>query len=335
MDWLLEAAKQKNAADWLWELDPTATGWNKGNALTQANCALLAYANDTTIKSNLSARQFSHITFCTGKVHRADTQAFVGVRENEIVIAFRGTEPTNGTDFATDFNARLIPFEERFPFPGWGSIHQGWGDGVTAVWQQIIEAVNNANLLNPHQKPRIWLTGHSLGGALAVVMAAVLASVSQHAVAGVYTYGQPRVGDPSFVTSYQNKLGNITFRHVNDRDIVPHVPPRELSMAEALPLSPSLAGLADLLTILKTRNDQIMRYEHTGQLHLLLPEGGVSILGRDEIEREPAFLKQRPSADLFLLELGELLFSAGIGVKDHMMVNLVTLDGYIDRIARL
>src|SRR5690606_37727833 len=75
------------------------------------------------------------------------------------------------------------------------------------------------------------LTGHSLGGALAVLATAVLKIGLRMPVAGVYTYGQPRVGDAEFCRVYDQVLKDITFRYVNDADVVPHLPPEQLPRA--------------------------------------------------------------------------------------------------------
>jgi hypothetical protein len=72
-------------------------------------------------------------------------------------------------------------------------------------------------------KKRLWVTGHSLGGALAKLWA-LWAVARGHEVAGVYTFGQPRVGDASFATLYNSVLRDRSFRVVHADDIVPRVP---------------------------------------------------------------------------------------------------------------
>ena len=65
----------------------------------------------------------------------------------------------------------------------------------------------------------LWITGHSLGGAMATLASVRLASEG-YKVRAVYTYGSPRVGDRFFRDSY--RLAN--YRFVNDNDLVPHLP---------------------------------------------------------------------------------------------------------------
>jgi len=47
-------------------------------------------------------------------------------------------------------------------------------------------------------------------------------------VAGLYTFGSPRVGDCAFVQYVEQSLGTKSLRFVNDQDLVTRVAPREL-----------------------------------------------------------------------------------------------------------
>ena len=73
-------------------------------------------------------------------------------------------------------------------------------------------------------------------------------SQKKNPVTAVYTYGQPRVGDPQFSAAYDAALKNATFRYVNDLDIVPHLPPARLPATPTLSVPPSafdfLQGIA-------------------------------------------------------------------------------------------
>jgi hypothetical protein len=82
-----------------------------------------------------------------------------------------------------------------------------------------------------HPMKALYITGHSLGGALAVLAAALIHSDStlaplRGALRGVYTFGQPMVGDANFAKEFQPRFGDMLFRHVYRRDVVPHLPPR-------------------------------------------------------------------------------------------------------------
>jgi predicted lipase len=77
-------------------------------------------------------------------------------------------------------------------------------------------------LLQIYRNADIILTGHSLGGALAVMAAADLQSIFGK-VKQLYTFGQPRVGNAAFANYMTNFIPN-TFRVIDYGDQVPHVP---------------------------------------------------------------------------------------------------------------
>ena len=77
----------------------------------------------------------------------------------------------------------------------------------------------------------IWITGHSLGGALATVMAAELLrqieAGASYGLRGVYTYGSPRVGNKAFQEQFDSAAKSAGVRVVrfrNGNDAVTHIP---------------------------------------------------------------------------------------------------------------
>ena len=42
---------------------------------------------------------------------------------------------------------------------------------------------------------------------------------------GVYTFGQPAVGNADFADEWAPQLGQLLHRHIYARDVVPHLPP--------------------------------------------------------------------------------------------------------------
>ena len=121
MDPMLLLFGQRPRKDWRWTLKPAERAWSRDNALALANCSLLAYNDEDDIIKELNARQFETVIPCHSDHHSADTQAYVAVRSDAMIVAFRGTEPTNLRDFLTDFDAGQIPFETKFQFSGWGA----------------------------------------------------------------------------------------------------------------------------------------------------------------------------------------------------------------------
>ncbi len=127
------------------------------------------------------------------------------------VLAFRGTAQLE--DWLTDGQARQV---QNAAYPG--KVHSGFADAMDVIWPGVKE-------LLPIGRP-VFVTGHSLGGALAT-LAAVRLLDSGCDVRAVYTFGSPRVGDLDFYDGYHP----VTYRFVNNDDIVPHVPMETLLLA--------------------------------------------------------------------------------------------------------
>jgi lipase (class 3) len=129
------------------------------------------------------------------------------------IVAFSGTDPLKIEDWITDFNA---PESTQ-------NLHRGFQDAVETVWPDIKLAIKN----RPPSEQALFFTGHSLGGALAIIAAEfamrdpeVLATAT-----AVYTFGSPRTGGMQFFNDYTPRLGDSTFRLVHGNDVVATVPP--------------------------------------------------------------------------------------------------------------
>jgi triacylglycerol lipase len=149
------------------------------------------------------------------------TQALVASNAETIIIAFRGTEPTDFNDIAADLKAAQIDWLG-------GKVHTGFLGAIDEVDKLVIGSV--AEQRNNEQT--VWVTGHSLGGALAVLCATDLKE-NDIDVNGVYTFGQPRLGNHVFCELYNKMLGTKTFRFANVDDIVPDLPPKSLKLGDA------------------------------------------------------------------------------------------------------
>jgi triacylglycerol lipase len=185
------------------------------HAYWMAQFASLAYGSARDLEKSellalhgLTVRAFDH----------GSTQAFLFTGTDRCIVAFRGTEKLLD-DWLADLDARQDPAP-------WGlsenvKVHAGFHRALEAVWADLFGALDAV-------RSPIWFTGHSLGGALAILAAYRLhhcESASGHTVAGVYTFGQPRVGNESLATLCSAELAQRIFRYVNASDIVPLVPP--------------------------------------------------------------------------------------------------------------
>ena len=212
-----------------------------------------------------------------------DTQAFLARRETQddddrgmLVLAFRGTEKSL-QDWKTDLRAKLVPARDELK-PG--LIHQGFQASYYAVEAQI-----EAELARFPGEP-LYLTGHSLGGALAVVATRFL---DQGSLAACYTFGSPRVGDLSLAKEFRTPI----YRMVNAADAVPRLPFGEgyalcMRMVRRacffLPFIPVLRRVYDYM-------DRIAGYTHYGdERYLTVAEPGMNDTYPDlEVIPNPGF----------------------------------------------
>lgn len=165
-----------------------------------------AYRNKQQAEGDTTALGLARFHWFTKK----STQAFTATNADHLYVAFRGTEATNPIDWIK--NAEFKPLVGELG----GKVHSGFNSGVEEVWGELLAVIAAAG------KPVI-LTGHSLGGALATLAAARVHEAG-HPVAGVYTYGQPRVGHGDFRSAFESRLGDVTYRHINHIDLVTRVP---------------------------------------------------------------------------------------------------------------
>ncbi len=150
----------------------------------------------------------------------------------EAVLAFRGTEFANGhyVDLLTDAAIDPVQYKNERNL----RVHGGFFLNALAIWPKILRGIE-AKLA---QIDRLYVTGHSLGGALATLWVAELfleeESNEHHALyeqlrqrySGLYTFGQPMVGDLHFASRCEELFGKSTFRHVYKADLVPQLPPK-------------------------------------------------------------------------------------------------------------
>jgi pimeloyl-ACP methyl ester carboxylesterase len=136
------------------------------------------------------------------------TQAFAALSPGGAVfLVFRGTQPDDPTDIGTDADLILSPWRT---LPEGVSVHSGFAKALDSVWDQI------APWLAAHNGAKLWITGHSLGAALATLAAALCPQ------AMLVTFGSPRVGNLTFAQSFEEQQVR---RFVNCSDIVTMIPP--------------------------------------------------------------------------------------------------------------
>ena len=183
-------------------------------------------------------------------------QAAVMHNDDVVVVCFRGSEsPTNYNGFRDWFGTNLT-FQLRNTPTSWGRgvrVHRGFYVTLNALYQSLRRHVRRLR-----RGRRIFLTGHSTGGALATLCAYRFQRVGGINVEGVYTFGAPRIGNNAFAQTYAPLLGQRTFRWVNHFDLGAQVP--DISAPPTI-----TAGIVP-----------IEPYVHVGRLNYIQGNGRVS-----------------------------------------------------------
>ena len=215
MSFLVELARGAYPDNALEKFTSSSSQFGLDNARAMMWLSQLAYetAHRDKVKSILDAWQLTMPAFvandpATGLPPKSAC-VVVAAGRGATFVTFAGSDPLKFEDWITDFNAVQSP----------DNLHSGFEDAVETVWP-VIQAVIAKR---PAPAEPLFFTGHSLGGALAVLAAARAAHEPNVRTTVVYTFGSPRTGGSAFFNNYP--LGGSTFRLIDGTDIVPTVPP--------------------------------------------------------------------------------------------------------------
>lgn len=168
---------------------------------------------------NLADYSGQAYTAATVSDAKTNAQALVTFNaDGDLIVAFKGSSAPR--DFMQDAKFMMRPLGQGVAGLA-ARIHAGFLEDFTAIVDATVQAVKSG--LAMHGLARVLVTGHSLGGALAILGALELHRQNLP-VSAVYTFGQPRVGDGGFRTHYDMALRPVTYRVVNQNDIVPRTP---------------------------------------------------------------------------------------------------------------
>ena len=198
---------------------PDPEKYHRGLAMWTAICAAAAYSNSQEAASLLGIAGFTDT-----KSFKSDgTEAIVAYHANEgdpfSILAFRGTQ--EACDWRTNFNFRRVRAET---ICDGCRVHRGFSRALDAVWRDhdgklgIRTAILDSQRDGPHP---IYMTGHSLGGALAILASYRLDDETGVRPTTVYTIGSPRVGNSRLAACDAAPI----YRVVNHDDWVPRLPP--------------------------------------------------------------------------------------------------------------
>lgn len=154
--------------------------------------------------------------------------------------------------------------DAKFLRRGWKP--EGCSTTLGEVMDGFVDMEASIRYRIPEEVKSIAIVGHSLGSALAVLIAMQMTSANGPMTpSAVYLFACPNVGDAEFAHIYNRVLGDITFRIVIPQDIVPHLPPR------------------------------ILGYENVGQNIIIFPDSTVkaSLINYHEMTTYLAMLKEQ------------------------------------------
>lgn len=198
-------------------VNPYKTSLDAGNAYWMARLAKAVYTKkadgwpDTDkIQQDLQQEDPHFIRVTPANLN--SSQGILVEHKNYFAIAFRGTDELK--DWLDNF--KLLP--EKILF---GEFHRGFWQATNDVWKLIEDY---KFLKNTHKKP-LFLTGHSLGGAMATIAAARLIQ-EDHPFISCYTFGQPRTMMAETARIFNMEAKFRFFRFQNSNDIVTRIPAR-------------------------------------------------------------------------------------------------------------
>lgn len=147
------------------------------------------------------------------------TRGIVAQGRGATIVSFAGTDPMAFANWITNLNVGARPRD----------LHRGFEAAIEAVWGDLVAALKSCDAAQP-----LFVAGHSLGGALAIIAAERLQREAGIVATAIYTFGAPRAGSRSFAHDYiASGLGPRTFRLVHGLDIVPSLPPSAMGFHHA------------------------------------------------------------------------------------------------------
>ena len=137
---------------------------------------------------------------------------YIVINDESTVICFRGTDFTEVADWIANLDRSSTDVRN-------GRIHRGFYNAYISLKPQV------ESVLADHPTEHLWITGHSLGGALALVCAFDFMEYERRNFDGIITFGQPKVARRDLADYLDNELAGRYARVVNGSDLVSRIPP--------------------------------------------------------------------------------------------------------------
>ena len=266
-----------------------------GNARAMMWLCQLSYetAHRSKIDTILSRWQLTKIDVLerglTSSLRMSQTCGVIAATGNATIVVFAGTDPASAEDWIKDFTLGRPT----------GDIHAGFDAAAAAVQDRVRKAAADGTTAGR----KLFIAGHSLGGAIAVATALRMIEDPQSNTreAEVYCFGAPRALRPSMTGRY-GSLMSTTYRLVHGNDVVACVPPSTLDFVHVgRPLLCPHGGLFDEAKLPQSFDD-------VPQFNAQVADGLLQFV------RDPLDVPFRPRPGL----IGLLFAALPPGVRDHV-----------------
>jgi triacylglycerol lipase len=225
-DYVVQAATAPKAFD---GFDAAATTRTWKHAYLLSLLSWIAYTSESSVEGHastwgltLSKPMIDETTWFfadPGTVAATgSTQACVLHNSNAVIVAFRGSTTENWAQDWIDNDLDFFPI----PKPTWGLttiLHHGFHEAMSVAYGDVLARIQ------PLMSGRkLWITGHSLGGAVALLTAFRLEHETTINVQGVHVFGAPSVGNGTWAGIFADKVSNV-HRWNLEQDPVPFLLP--------------------------------------------------------------------------------------------------------------
>ncbi len=178
-------------------------------AITLAEMSKLAYTNPHNRELVLRLMGYDKVVILEDK----SMSGFLAMADDVAIVVFRGTDMLSLDDWLAN-----VDFRERLTLRSDCEVHRGFQNAYGSFADVI------KSHLSERKSEHTWITGHSLGGAMAECCAYDLIE-NRLALNGLVTFGQPRVANRSMAQFIDDEIGHKYMRFINERDPVPSLPP--------------------------------------------------------------------------------------------------------------
>ncbi|MGL4819567.1 MAG: lipase family protein [Bacilli bacterium] len=147
-------------------------------------------------------------------LHREEWFGYILENDEAWIVVFRGSVSDGNWLADADITQSVFPF-----IRDGGYVHNGFLEIYASCRNELIDLCSSM----PFDK-KLYITGHSLGGALATLFAVEIANALRNCNQSLITFASPKVGDKQFAQQ-ANLLLEESYRFVNLNDLVPLLPP--------------------------------------------------------------------------------------------------------------